>query len=320
MNPRISALVCTHNRAPYLRKALRSLVDQTLPADQYEIIVVDNASTDETARLVRDEFGSVPNLRYVHEPRLGVSHARNTAWQRAAAPTVAYLDDDALAAEDWLERILAAFAELDETPGCLGGKVDPIWEVPKPAWLPDYLLVFLTVLDVADEPTEMPRGTYLYGTNSAFPRERLQEIGGYKADLGPIGRWHRSGEDTFVQKQLRAAGYRLHYDPRIAVRHHVQAARVTKRWLLRRMYWEGLSRARQKLHEKSPGAGGRLRLVLKAAGKVTSSPRRLLSLALPGNSPDLFERKASSCRRIGYLMGMLGSGRRKTDFSPDLPA
>jgi len=304
----VSAVVCTHNRATVLRHALASLAGQTLPADAYEIVVVDNASTDATRDLVTRELAGEGRLRYVFEPQLGVSRARNAGWRAARAPLVAYLDDDAIAAPDWLAEAVAAFAKLDPRPGCLGGPVLPIWEVPRPAWLPDALLPYLTVLELDQGPGPMPRGKFLYGTNSVFPRERLAEIGGYPAGLGPIGSWHRSGEDTFVQKQLRERGFQLWYDPALRVQHRIPAERASRRWVLRRLYLEGLSRARQQLQTRAPGPLGRIRLVGIALRKLLSSPRRLLALVLPAPTPESFGRRASSWRRVGYLMGVLGAG------------
>jgi len=310
MQLQVSAVVCTHNRATYLRRALASLAEQTLAASLFEIVVVDNASTDATRDVVEHELGSVARLRYVYEPQLGVSHARNRGWREARAPLVAFLDDDAIAPPDWLARIVACFESLDPKPGCLGGPVEPIWEVPRPDWLPDALLPYLTVLDLDQGAGPMPRGKFLYGTNSVFPRERLADIGGYSPGLGPIGSWQRSGEDTFVQKQLRARGFELRYDPALRVRHHIPAERLTQRWLRRRLYLEGVSRARQQLLARAPGPLRRLRLIGVALRKLGSSPRRLLALVLPASSAERFGRRASSWRRLGFLMGILGAGAR----------
>jgi hypothetical protein len=96
----------------------------------------------------------------------------------------------------------------------------------------------------------------------------------------------------------------------LRVEHLVPAARATPRWVLRRLYLEGLSRARQRLHARAPGPLGRLRLTATALRKLFSSPRRLLALALPASTPQRFARRASSYRRFGYLMGILGAGSR----------
>jgi len=312
-NVRISAIVCTHDRAAVLPGALRSLADQTLAAESYEIVVVDNHSHDETQEIVCDELSGFSNLRTVHEPRLGLSSARNTGWRHATGPIVAYLDDDALAPRDWLERILAAFETLHPTPGGVGGRIDPIWEAPRPSWLPDSCLPFLIILDLSPVPIVLPPGKFLVGTNMAFPRSLLEALGGFPVELGPIGGRFGSGEETMLQRWIRAQGLSLYYDPAICVRHRVPESRLSRRWLLRRMYWEGLSRARQTLFREPPDLRQRLRLVGIALRKLTSSPRRLLALASPSHAPETFARKASTCRRFGFLIGMLTLPRRIRD-------
>src|SRR3989337_3554689 len=104
----ISAIICTHNRVEYLTKAIQSLVDQNIPKSKYEIIVVDNCSTDSTREVV-EKFSSKSNIRYIYEPTLGANKARNTGWRNARGKYIAYLDDDAIASPVWLCRILQGF-------------------------------------------------------------------------------------------------------------------------------------------------------------------------------------------------------------------
>ena len=123
----ISVVIPTHNRARYLSLTIQSLLDQGLPRSDFEIIVVDNRSTDSTKQVI-DGFGGGDLVRYVFEPALGASRARNTGWGHARGRYVAFLDDDVIASPAWLENILGAFETLQPTPGCVGGRVDPIWE------------------------------------------------------------------------------------------------------------------------------------------------------------------------------------------------
>jgi glycosyltransferase involved in cell wall biosynthesis len=295
-----------------LPHAVESLLAQDLPPERFEILVVDNASTDGTSETVRRRWGAAANLRVVDEPRLGVSHARNTGWRHARAPLVAYLDDDAVAPKDWLNRILDCFEQCGDTVGCVGGPVEPLWEATRPEWLPDSLLPFLTVMNLGEKACDLDGETFLFGTNFATSRRLLEETGGYREDLGPIGRWHRSGEDTYVQRRIRRAGYRVRYEPAIRVHHRVHRERVQKRWVLRRMYWEGLARARQNLDQDLIDPAQHRALARKALRRFLHSPRRLvLCIAPTGRSASLFERKAASRRRLGAVAGYLGFGGRK---------
>ena len=122
----ISAVICTYNRADCLARAIKSLVNQTLPKENYEILIVDNASTDSTKDIIRREFSGVPNLSYFYEPVLGIARARNTGWNNAKGTYVCYLDDDAVASPEWLEKIIEVFRTTTLKIGCVGGRIDPV--------------------------------------------------------------------------------------------------------------------------------------------------------------------------------------------------
>ena len=198
MSVQISALVCTRNRSAYLRKAIQSLVHQTLPFEQYEIVVVDNASDDNTPAVIA-EFADVPNLVYIYEPVLGLSRARNAALKHARGEYVAFLDDDAVACSNWLEKYLEVFATFKPTPGSVGGKCDPIWEAPQPDWLGDKMLSSLSVYDWSNEPIVLNKSQWVAGCNVAYPARVLREIGGFREDLGRVGKRLLAGEETYVQ-------------------------------------------------------------------------------------------------------------------------
>src|ERR1700686_4893935 len=116
---RIAVVIATHNRDQYLMKALDGLSSQTLPAAEYEVIVIDNASTDATRERVLARAKVATNIQYIYEPTLGASAARNTGWRAARSPYVAFLDDDAIPDRDWLERIIRAFEEVTPHPACV---------------------------------------------------------------------------------------------------------------------------------------------------------------------------------------------------------
>jgi len=90
----ISVIVCTYNRAELLRELLPTLCEQTVAFTQYEVIVIDNGSTDHTKTVAAVFAARYPQVRYCYEPRQGLSHARNRGWQEAKGDYVAYIDDD----------------------------------------------------------------------------------------------------------------------------------------------------------------------------------------------------------------------------------
>jgi len=302
----ISAVICTYNRADYLGKALQSLVDQSLDIDQYEIIVVDNCSTDDTRDVVCKEFAHVSNLHYIYESIQGLSQARNTGTENAHGKYIAFLDDDAIACKDWLERIAKAFENSEQPLGSVGGKIDPIWEVLRPVWLSDQILLALTVLDWFEKPTILEPQYWLAGANIAFPKALLKEMGGFQVELGRKGNNLLSNEETVMRNDIERAGYKCLYDPEIYVKHHVPAERVNKNWFKRRYFWQGISKAVLERQQKNLGRLTRLKKASRDILYLFFSPRQLVRLVLPTDHPDYFTRKCTTIRRLGYIVGLLG--------------
>ena len=206
MNREISAIICTHNKASYLRKSLASLVCQTLSKERFEVIVVDNCSTDVT-RKVTDEFYDSLHLRYVYEPVLGLSMARNTGWRNTRCEFVAYLDDDAVAGPEWLERILDRFRRLDPTPASVGGKVAPIWEGKRPDWLRGELERYLSIVNWTEKACFLgDEGFYLAGCNIAYGQQVLDMNAGFLTHLGRRGHTLLSNEELWMQHCLKRRG------------------------------------------------------------------------------------------------------------------
>jgi len=231
---KISVIVCTHNRSAYLQKAVLSLMKQSLPMKDYEIIVVDNASTDNTKESVDN------SVIYMYESRLGLSHARNTGLSIALGKYVAYLDDDAIASPDWLENILKVFAKTDS--GAIGGRVLPIWESARPSWLADNMLSSLSLLD-SKEKMNCSNDSLLFGVNIAFQTKLLKDIGGFDTSLGRVGDKLVGDEETLVQRKLLDLGYSCLYHPDLCVYHHVSPERLNKNWFIKRSFWGGVSSA-----------------------------------------------------------------------------
>jgi glucosyl-dolichyl phosphate glucuronosyltransferase len=306
MNVRISAVICTFNRANYLPKAIQSLVDQSLDASLYEIIVVDNRSTDNTKQIVTEKFVSVENLRYVYEPILGLAQARNAGWQNAKGEFIAYLDDDAIAIPYWLEKILEVFDTVTPQPAYVGGRVTPIWEAEKPDWLPKSLEGLYAIVDYGDRPLVLQQNQFCVGTNSALPRQILEKMANFNVGLGRKGNNLLSMEENLLQDELRKQGYQLYYHPEIAIAHHIHANRIDPNWMLSRVYWEGISKAIYQIHRQSPSNLKRLRLALSKTKKLLGAPSSLFQLLQTTNDPQRFETKCSTLMQIGYIAGMVG--------------
>lgn len=237
---RISAIVCTHNRAVFLSQALESLRNQTLSEDQYEVIVVDNACTDRTSEVLRSLAAVTPNLRYIREERLGLSWARNAGAGLSSAPYVAYLDDDAWAEPSWLENILRVFEEVCPSPAAVGGRVWLDWNGTSPSWLPRKYWSLYTYTDHGEEGFFV-EGEYLVGANIAFRKDVLIKMGGFDTHLGRKGTSLLSGEEAALLQELREKHFPIYYTPEAIVWHAVLKVRQRRRWLWKRMFCDGAS-------------------------------------------------------------------------------
>lgn len=234
-----TVVVCTYNRARLMAQAVRSLRAQTLDPGRFEILVVDNASTDETARVCRELAGQVGNLRYAYEPAQGLSHARNHGWRLAQSTYVGYLDDDAKAPEEWLE--VAAQIASDHAPAAFGGPYYPFYESSKPTWFRDAY----ESREPGDAAGPLRPDQDLSGGNMFVRRALLSQIGGYDPRLGMTGKNQGYGEESALQDEIRRADPQavIYYDPRLHIQHLARAEKLSLLWRARRIYTNGRTRA-----------------------------------------------------------------------------
>ena len=245
--PLISAIICTHNREQYLGAAIDSLLAQSMDSggsQSYEIIVVDNASTDSTAEIVKSRIvEGETSLQYVYESTLGLSAARNTGANVASGDIVAYLDDDAEASERWLASLLSVF-EQNEKIAIAGGKVTLIWPpgAQPPPWLSDDLASGLGAYDLGDQLTYIERPSLTpRGLNYALRKSFLQEVGGFDLKLGRIGKNLLSNEEQQMTRLALERGWQVAYVPTALAAHNVAPARMKPLWFLSRSWWQGIS-------------------------------------------------------------------------------
>ena len=229
-----SVIVCTHNRCDTLVSCLRSLQAMRVPAElSWEVIVVDNNSTDATRTVVEQlRRGSASNVRYVFEPQQGKSRALNAGVRAARGRLLAFTDDDVRVDPDWLPNLLRTFDEFD----CagVGGRVVADWQCEPPAWLsggcPRWLQVSLALFDFGDRPVPLVYPEAPFGNNMAFRRDALERHGTFRTDLGPGSGGIIGGEDTELGQRMMRAGETLFYQPAATVHHRVEADRAQKRY------------------------------------------------------------------------------------------
>ncbi len=241
--PRIAISICTYNRYDVLPKAIESAIEQSTPASQYRVIVVDNSSNREVARSTAATYRKRPQVTYLVEERAGLSNARNVSARECGTDFIAFMDDDAIADRDWIKEILNAFDSFGPQTAIVGGRVDPIWGAPRPPWLHDAMLGSLSVINWGGKARVAGPQEWFAGTNIAFRTDTILQNGGFSTGLGRIGSGVSllSNEEVQLVARIQNRGSQLVYAPAARVGHLVDASRLTRTWFRRRAAWQAVS-------------------------------------------------------------------------------
>lgn len=244
----LSVIIPSRDRAALLQRALLSLGGQSLPQDQFEVLVIDNGSSDDTAAVAAAMQSQSPNVRYFLEPRPGLHAGRHRGLKEAAGDVLVFADDDIRATPDWL----AAIAENFEDPAVVmaGGNNYPDFLVPPPAWLErlwrqpslgGQAISMLSVLSLPEGRREISP-LLVWGCNFSIRRQVLLDAGGFHPDAMPLEliRFRGDGE-THVSSHVAARGLRCVFDSRASVHHAVPAERMTLEYFRKRAYNQGIS-------------------------------------------------------------------------------
>jgi glycosyltransferase involved in cell wall biosynthesis len=297
----VTLAICTWNRCTSLDRTLEHVRRLERPASlRFEVVVVDNGSTDATPAVVRRHADALP-IRYVVEPTRGVSNARNRAVREARGEWIAWTDDDILLEPDWLVAYLAAFRAHPEA-GFFGGPILPHFEVDPPRWVVEALPRLGGVFSLrllGDAPFAFDAGELPYGANFATRAELLRR---YPCDprIGRRGKSLLSGEESVVLEAMLADGHAGWWVPEARVHHVIPAERLTPRYVRAVAY--GLGQTDEILGLRPGLAASRRRMRLEA---LESEARwRMLRFARPP------ERWVRHLLRSSYLWGRLAGDRR----------
>lgn len=233
-------IVCTYKRPRLLEKALDSLANQTLEKSLFEIVVVDNAETNDSAPIVDRWRERYPDHRIcrISELRPGLAYARNTGWERARGRYVAYMDDDAVADKNWLKAGLDCFRKLKPTPDCVGGPIYPAYDSPKPDWFKD----LYEIRTWGKEARWLSQGEVFSGSNMIIKRTIVEQYGGFDVRAGMKGANIEVGEETSLFRRIREGSGGLagfFYSPEMKMFHAVPGYKMTISYQLKRAYASG---------------------------------------------------------------------------------
>ena len=233
--PLITVVLCTYNRWELMASALRSVCEQTIHPMDYEIIVVDNNSTDRTRQHVVEVSRRHAHVRYCFEAKQGLSHGRNAGLRAARGRYVAYIDDDCTVPVEWLG--IAQDVIVRVAPAMFGGPYGPFYNSPKPPWYRDSYGSY----EGGSSARLLGEDEYLSGTNLFIRRILLDELGGFSPDVGMAGDRLGYGEETIIQQRCRRERPHegIYYEPKLRVSHLVRSEKMTLRWCARQMFISG---------------------------------------------------------------------------------
>ncbi|MFB6075239.1 MAG: glucosyl-dolichyl phosphate glucuronosyltransferase [Haloarculaceae archaeon] len=279
---RVSVVVCEHSLDRYadVREAAESVLGQT--HDDVELVLVSDGNAVVCERF-REGYGDREDVViHCNDSNVGLLESRNNGARAASGDVVAFLDDDAVADERWLERLVAVYEERDVP--AVGGRIVGEWVAGRPVFLPAefYFLVGVTHrgFGPGGDPDAAGEVRNTNGSNLSFRREVFLDLGGFDTDIGGrTGDSNLQGGETELCARLRAAsGHGVYYVPDATVGHKVFEYRTDLRWLLDRAFWQGYSKRGMEL------------LVPDSTGEESAFLKRLLVEFFP-------DRVASAVRR-----------------------
>lgn len=251
----LTVAICTHNHGQRLRRTLGGLPQLIPPDCPWNVLIVDNASTDGTHQLLATGDWRTPNIdvSVVRESKLGVSNARNRAIQEATGEYIVFMDDDETPDPHWLrayERIILA-----QRPDAMGGRIDVMFEDGRrPAWLHDELLGFLGKLNHGSNCRRLEGpDTPIFTGNSAYRREVFAFVGDFDTTLGRKGSINTGGEDTEIYRRMIFSGCSVWWVPDAVIHHRIQATKLRRGYFLDLHFRQGRSEGMRKR-----GAGSRI--------------------------------------------------------------
>lgn len=240
---KVSVIICTYNNVKCLKKAILSLVDQTLDQNLYELLVVDNNSSDETISQVgsfQHKFSHL-KIRLIKELKQGLGYARNNGLVSSKGEYVAFMDDDAMADRCWLEKAVKIMEDSKLKPMAAGGVILPFYEEKKPDWFKDSY----ETRSWGEKERFLEGRESLSGSNMIIRRVEAIKYGGFDNKVGMKGDYLSVGEETSLFERIRnniGENNIFYYSPKLIIYHQVAAYKMTVIYQLNRSLAAGYAK------------------------------------------------------------------------------
>lgn len=295
---KVTVAIPTYNRADFLRQTLAGIVAQQFPREHFEILVIDNNSSDHTRSVVAEFASHQPAPRHILETRQGLDYARNRAVAESRGEIILLGDDDILVRPDWIAQMsvpLLADAAARRI-GAVGGEVIPVFPHGLPDWVREWHAPLAFRPDTGPlDPRHSPMGA-----NLAFPRWVFDQLGLFHTALDRAAGNYFSGGDSEMIRRVRQAGLEVWFSPAAAVQHQMPASRTTFRYATRHAF----DSARSRVIDRAGQPGAKTYL----AGRFAANVAKVTGFSLlaflhavtfrPGSAKKALVRAWRSC---GYL-------------------
>jgi glycosyltransferase involved in cell wall biosynthesis len=231
----LSIIICTYNREKYIYGVLQSLAQNNFPTHLYEIVLVNNNSTDTTEEKCKAFQQDYPQVafRYFIETNQGLSFARNRGIMEAQGDMLVFLDDDSFVNQDYLTNLDHYIKEYPDMIA-FGGAITPLFETGvTPAWLSKWTYSWVSAINLGNSVTLFTGNTYPIGANMGFKKEYFEKYGSFNTSLGRSKKNMMGGEEKDVFKRCDRKTEKIYYLPNLKVQHVIPENRTTKAYIKR---------------------------------------------------------------------------------------
>lgn len=229
---KFSIVIPTYNRAALLEELLHSMITQKFNPDFFEFLIIDNNSTDNTAEVI-DKFNTAYSkfdIRYFKEPRQGVQYAWNKGIDEAKGSLLVFIDDDASFHKDYFEDLEKNFSNnTDSVVG--GGKVAPVFEIQKPAWIYKYIMPYFVEINLGRK-SKFPKSKHPFAANMLISKNVFDKIGKFSTDKNNNKSVILPGtfeKDLF--KRIRKENIPIYYFHDLVVWHFIPQEKINKAYI-----------------------------------------------------------------------------------------
>jgi glucosyl-dolichyl phosphate glucuronosyltransferase len=276
---RYSIIIPTLNQSTKLQLSLKALSELDFEPELFEVLVIDNGSTDDTKDIFLSFQGKINNLGYHYCAEPGLMAARHMGAEKAKGEVLCFIDDDSLVDPKWLQGVSDAFREKDAA--LVGGPCIPKYEAEPPEWVEYFwqetefgkVNAFLSLVDFGNKKIEIDP-SYVYGCNYSIRKPVFLELGGTNPDYLPEPfKLYQGDGESGLNSKLGRSKYKTVYHPKAKIRHLIPASRLTVEYFCRRRYFNGIHSSytqirRQNSIDAKPSTPGILKRVCRRLRKA----------------------------------------------------